>query len=183
MNEPAAEQVESPEPTAVGFALWLAGCLVASAVLIAVSHWAQQYSAPLLLFPLLVGVALGSCTAYLSRVFGLEFRRPAAVCLTIVALALTVGQHAVAYRDYRDKLERSRRERPERLLYEQMQGHAEPTTFGEYLSIEASRGRAIGSSRLFGWQVWASWAVDAAATVGGALVAHRMLARKPIERS
>ncbi len=84
------------------FALWLPGCLVlgvpvAWAAVVAQQYNAPGYFAPVIIFPLLVGVGLGALLVGLMRL-GQVGNRPTVLLGTLLAVTVTVvGQHYVSY--------------------------------------------------------------------------------------
>jgi hypothetical protein len=161
---------------------WLGGCIVWGAGLAWFSLRIQEHFAPLVLFPLLIGAALGAGLVWWSRAIGWSHRPLLIAGVALAVLSLVVGQHVLSYLQYRRSFEQARLNKPQLALFESMQGQSEMKTFTEFLSLLAQQGRAfdtreLGSYRLFGWQVWLSWLMDAVVMAAGASVAFWLVRR------
>jgi hypothetical protein len=129
---------------------------------------AQDYFAPLIIFPLLVGVGLGALAVALMRVSQVG-NRPTVLSGVVLAVAVSVvGQHYLEYRAERrrverqiDKLRRAGAAFPK--LFEGYQPKP-PASFVAYLQTQARIGREmqIRGYVARGWVAWFSWAVDGA---------------------
>ncbi len=159
--------------------------LPAAAALGAVAAWlavgAQFYFAPLLLFPLLVGLGVGAACVGLMRLTQVG-NRPTIVLGVLLAAAVAVaGQH---YLDYRQALARSLHE----IEALQRSGPvpitrlpaAPPQGFADYLRQQADAGRPVTAKwSVRGWRAWLSWAVDGLLVVAAALAMAIPAARLP----
>jgi hypothetical protein len=143
----------------------------------------QSYWAPLVLFPILVGVGLGAMLVGLTRViqFG---HRPTLFGGAVLAAAVAIaGQHYLSFWEARNRekrqdaelIEKAREACPELFQGRQVQP---PDNFLGYMREQAALGRRLAA----GWQAagvwaWASWAVDGllllAATIAVMLPAVR----------
>jgi hypothetical protein len=146
-------------------------CLTVSPALGAGAAWAavvaQEKFAPLVIFPLVVGVGLGAMVVALIRLSHAA-HRPTVLLATVLAVALAVvGQHYLAYRAHRQRFEQdTARLQRIRAEYPQLPSRRQPTSppsFLTFLSAQAQRGRdmQLGGLVARGWAAWVSWAVDA----------------------
>ncbi len=146
-------------------------CLTVSPALGAGTAWmavvAQEKFAPLIIFPLLVGVGLGAMLVGLIRLCHAA-HRPSVLLATVLAVTLAVvGQHYLAYRAHRQQSEReAARIRRIRAEYPQLAPRRQPTLppgFLAFLNAQAQGGRdmQVGGLVARGWVAWVSWAVDA----------------------
>jgi hypothetical protein len=135
---------------------------------------AQLYFAPLVIFPLLVGVGLGGLLIGLMR-FGQVGHRPTIILGTILAVLIaTAGQHYIFYLSARESdlkqpplMDKARQAFPE-LVGDHQQ--APPAGILEYMRRQADRGRPLlldYTAR--GWVAWLSWAIDGLLVLAGTL--------------
>ncbi len=83
-------------------AIWLPGSLICGAIVARAAVDAQFYFAPLLIFPLLVGLGLGGLLIALMRI-GQIGHRPTIIWGTILAVLLALfGQHFFSYLSIRN---------------------------------------------------------------------------------
>jgi hypothetical protein len=126
----------------------------------------HPYFAPLLLFPLLLGLALAAALVCGLRVFSLA-HRPTVWIGTLLASALVVfGQHYWSFHAARTEwanqqadVEKARRAFPEmanRML------PPPPADLVEFLATETDRGRELLGHRVRGAALWAWWGLEAA---------------------
>ena len=127
---------------------------------------AQHYYAPLIIFPLLVGAALGVLTILAVRL-GRIGNRPTIVLATLLASLISIGgQHYLSYRAECRLVAQQRRLRLEAQQEQPALGAiAMPEAPGSvfaYMQKRAAEGRElnIGGYVARGWQAWASWGVD-----------------------
>jgi hypothetical protein len=83
------------------FLTWLVPAGVVALAVARVSVWVQPHFAPVVLFPLLVGAALGALLCGLLQVARLSDARLAVVGTVLVALAAGAAEHGFFYLDYR----------------------------------------------------------------------------------
>lgn len=138
--------------------------------------------APWLLFPLLVGVALGVLAGGLAYWERFAHRPTVLLATAIAALVVVVVMHFMEYRAYLDAPRSAQFEMMANAFPDIAERHvsARPTGFLDFLQRMAAAGRAMP----LGWVAqgvwaWASWAVDALLVVAGALVAVTVFARRP----
>ena len=157
-----------------GLGVWLPGCLLLGGL----SAWAaedvQSFFAPLLIFPLLVGIGLGAVLVLLLRV-GQVGHRPAILLGTVLAvLAAVVGQHYFGYLAVRQHdrppsamLEKAKEALPE--LAARLPA-SPPETFCEFMRQQAGKGRSVFNVfEARGNGAWALWAVEGLLTLVAAL--------------
>jgi len=135
----------------------------------------QRYCAPLIIFPLLVGVALGILTILAIRL-GRIGNRPTIVLATLLGWLICVGgQHYLAYRAECRLVAEQRRLRMEAQQQHPALGPIAmpeaPGSFLAFLEKRADEGRAlnIGGYVARGWQAWASWVIDGLLVLLGAM--------------
>jgi hypothetical protein len=154
---------------------WLSALLVLSVLVGWAAAVAEEKFAPLIIFPLLVGVGLGALIVALVRLAQVG-SRPTALWGTVLAVALTViAQHYVRYRTERHRVQRQ----VETLLHGQLP-HPElleaylpspPANLLGYLQAEAKRGRDMKVCGYVarGWVAWLTWAIDGLLVLAAAL--------------
>jgi hypothetical protein len=155
--------------------LWLPGCLILGSLTAWAAVDAQLFFAPLLLFPLLMGILLGVLLVLLMRMARIG-HRPTIVAGTILAAGwAAVGMHYLSYLSHSWEfaaesadLEKARqflpRDAARRLP-------TPPRNFFEYMRQSADEGREIFSAySLHEGYVWLLWIVEAAVLTGGALI-------------
>ena len=148
------------------FVLWLPACLVLGVLVAWAAVVAEEKFAPLIVFPLLVGVGLGALTVGLLRL-GQVGNRPTVLLGAVLAAGVTVvGQHYVRYRAERARVERQVEEfRRAHLAYPQLTEGYEPSPpadFVGYLQAQAQTGRDMKMRGYVarGWAAWLTWAID-----------------------
>ena len=164
-------------------ALALAGGLAGGAAMGWLAAQLQQSYSPWLVFPIVIGLALGAAlVGWLRRVQ--VAHRPTIVVVTLLAAAaLTAGQH---YFSFRAILRTTRQNRPElekaRRLFSKGSwegGPIMPSSFGPFLRWQAARGRPIGRFVARGALAWASWALDGLLLAAAALAVVGRWSRRP----
>ena len=145
-------------------ALWLPACLILGVPVAWAAVVAQGYFAPVVLFPLLVGVGLGALVVGLIRL-GHVGNRPTVLMGTLLAVLVTVaGQHYVTYLTVCrwPRQEVKTRRHAGRELSELVDVRI--PSFGEFMRREAARGRPpltdYVARRTVAPTTWALWAVD-----------------------
>jgi hypothetical protein len=162
-------------------AIWLPGSVLLGALAAWAAEDAQSFFAPLVIFPLLVGVVLGAVLVLLVRV-GQVGHRPTIVLGTVLAaLVAVVGQHYFAYQTARQTVRPpdSPIEKAKAAMPDLADRLSPPQSFGEFMRRQAMQGRPV--FRLFdaqGGGAWALWAVEGfltlAATLGVMIPAMRL---------
>jgi hypothetical protein len=159
--------------------LWMLAAPVLGAAVARLAVWVQNYWAPLLVFPLLVGCGLGLLLAGLMRV-GQVGHRPTLCSGALVAAAVAVaGQHYFAYRDFQAALIA---QRPQGLGLEDFQKMMPQTStdFPRFMQRQAARGRPVTAKHeLRGAAAWASWAADGLLVLLAALTIVCLACRAP----
>lgn len=161
-----------------GLVLWLLAGPVLGLLVAWVAVIAQGYFAPLVIFPLLVGVGLGAMTIVVMRL-GQVGNRPTVMLGAVLAGLVTVaGQHYLDYRDecrrieHQNKQNKSARDAqqtyPELLKFDLPQA---PDNVVAYLQAQAEQGREmnVGGYVARGWVAWLSWAIDGLLVFAAAL--------------
>jgi hypothetical protein len=148
------------------FLLWLPACVALGVCIASAAVVAEEKFAPLIIFPLLVGVGLGAMAVGLMRLAQVG-NRPTLLCGAVLAAAATVvGQHYLRYQAERKRVERQVEEfRSTALarshLLEAYQP-SPPANLVAYLQAQARTGRdmKIHGYVARGWAAWLSWAMD-----------------------
>lgn len=173
MNESQEEQqVSAGAPPRARFrlwhlAFWLPLCLVHGTAVAWLAYGLQKHYAPLVLFPILVGVGLGVTLAGLMRLVQVANRSTIVLGTVVACAAAVIGQH---YFSYREQRETAMRQAAQFRMAAQahpdlIQGSPPQPASGlvEYLRWQAVRGRPIVGKKIArGGLAWASWALDAA---------------------
>ncbi len=155
-------------------AVWLPGVIVLGALVAWGGVNAQFYFAPLIIFPLLVGVVLGGLLIGLIRT-GQIGHRPTIIIGTILGvLVAAVGEHYCCYISACNTelkqsplIEKARQAFPEDVA---QRVQTPPAGFLEYMRRQAQRGRPLlldYSAR--GWIAWLSWIIDGFLILAGTL--------------
>lgn len=154
--------------------IWLPGSLILGTIVAWAAVDAQFYFAPLLIFPLLVGLSLGGLLIVLMRI-GQTGHRPSIIWGTILAaLIAVVGQHFFSYlsaqevdQEQAQLVAKARQALPQSLADRLP---AAPDGFFDFMRQQANRGRplVLGYSAR-GWFAWFSWAIDGLLVLAGAL--------------
>jgi 4-amino-4-deoxy-L-arabinose transferase-like glycosyltransferase len=85
------------------FLIWLVPAIVVAVAVARVSVWIQPHFAPLGLFPLLIGAALGALLCGLIQIANLRSLRLSVVGAVIVVLLAAAAEHAFFYLDRRSE--------------------------------------------------------------------------------
>lgn len=165
--------------------LWMAASAVQGGLIAWMAVLAQDYYAPLVLFPLLVGVSVGATAAALMRLLQVG-HRPTLLAGVVLAVVLSVvGQHYLRYRkdtaQTRDDLITF--QKAQQLFPELTQGSppTPPDSFGQYLRWQAARGRPL---HLAGYvardgAAWGSWVVEGLLVLLAAIAVVLPAVRQP----
>jgi hypothetical protein len=155
-------------------AIWAPGCLVAAVLSAWVADVVQSdlKFAPLILFPVLVGLGVAGLLVAAMRV-GQVAHRPTILIGTVLAgLATVAGQHYFAYRAEVRRAEAQIEKLPPQAQFAAMKLIDSERLGGpwEYLCKTAARGRPIGGSLVLeGWLAWLSWGIDGLIVLAAAL--------------
>jgi hypothetical protein len=143
----------------------------------------ERFTAPVLLFSLLVGAVLGATLVGMIRLFQIG-NRPTVLWGTVVAaLIAVVGQHYFSYRTaYRAAVEDGRTHQLAQLAF-RGQGLQEmpvpPKGFFRFLCWRAARGFGLLGYQAQGWVVWLLWAADGALVLVASLGVVRLAVNRP----
>lgn len=135
---------------------------------------AGEYFAPLLLYPLLVGVVTGAATVGLVRMSQTGNRPTILAGALVAALVAAAGQHYVKYRlVYRPAPK-------DAALFERIRGLPMVPDFATYIQRMAEQGRKVYGRRIGGPALaWTSWGLEAALLTAAALALAALAARQP----
>ncbi len=170
MDHTAADSPDSIKPRPVGrfrwtaLAVWLPACLVEGALLAWLAAIVERHRAPVLLFSLLVGVALGVTLAAMMRLCQVG-HRPTILLGTLLGASVAVaGQHYLSFRAaYREARQDARAYELAKLaLGNQVLGQmpVPPSSFIEFMRWRAARGFPFCQYHVRGPAVWLIWSVD-----------------------
>ena len=180
MNIAIESSLQQSGPTGGGpfnfrrLAIWLPGVFILGSLTARAAVDAQFYFAPLVIFPLLVGVVLGGLLIGLMRI-GQVGHRPSIILGAILAvLVALVGQHYLCYITARETelkqtplMDKARRAFPE-IIAQHL--HTPPESFLEYMQDQANRGRPLLLDyRARGWIAWLSWVIDGLLVLSGTM--------------
>jgi hypothetical protein len=155
--------------------LWLPGSLMLGALTAWVAVDAQLYFAPLLLFPLLMGVLLGVLLVLLMRMAQIG-HRPTIVVGTLLAAALAAGgMHYLTYLSHcREIAAESANIDKARLFLPKDAARripSPPSNFFEYMQLQAAQERPIFPAySVHGGFAWLLWGVEALALTAATFV-------------
>ena len=140
----------------------------------------QFYSAPFLVFPMLVGVFVGLTVVGLVRFTQMGHRATIVLMITIAAVVAAAGQHVFAYwNDYYWARPASSHGSGGDSDLSPFLAQVRPT-FGKYLDAQAQRGRPLPDGIVAqGNMAWLTWIVDALLLVAAALVIALPAVRAP----
>lgn len=132
----------------------------------------QDRFAPVLLFPLLLGVLVGWSARWLTGLVGTPGRTAGWCGVALAALVAAASMHLLSWFDHRRAFEASVANNPHmQLAVAAGSPPPEPPGFMTYLEAQATRGRVwLGGTRR-GWAAWLTWGVDGSLMVAGALAA------------
>lgn len=166
-------------------AVWLPACVFLGVVVAWASVVAQEYSAPLVLFPLLVGVGLGALAVAVMRLAQVGHRPTVFLGLGLAVIVTVVGQH---YLGYRLQVEETRRSAEKYLrasaLFPEVreeESPVPPSEFGKFMRWQAARGRPLGIGGYVarGGVAWLTWALDAGLLAAAAFAMVLPAVRQP----
>ena len=132
---------------------------------------AQFYFAPIILFPLLIGVFAGLSVVGLVRFAQIGHRPTIVLGAVLTAVVAAAGQHGFGYLNAYVWAEPLGRACPmiDRDLSSVL-SEIRPS-FGEYMDAQANRGRPLpGGVTARGGVAWLTWAIDAILVIAGAVV-------------
>ncbi len=145
--------------------------------------WVQNFRAPLLFFPLLVGCGLGLLLVGLMRLGQVGHRATLWSGAILAAAVAVAGQHYFSFLDYKAALIA---QKPQGLSLEAFQAFQEmgmpeaPNGFAEFMQRQAASGRPVSAAyALHGAAVWASWALDGLLTLLATLTIIHLACRAP----
>jgi hypothetical protein len=175
MSGPDSPITPATPPTEAGTFTWI-GLL--TAFLVAplfglvwawVAEVAQCYAAPVILFPLLLGVLTGMSIVWLMRVTQMGHRPTIVFAAILASLVAALGQHGLTYMNayywHTPAVGGPMAGQDLSLLLREMR-----PSFGNYMETQAERGRPLPwGLTAQGFWAWLSWAVDAMLVVVGAV--------------
>jgi hypothetical protein len=163
--------------------LWIALCLVDGLAVAWVASTIERYRAPVFLFSLLVGLAVGVTLAGLLRLAQVGHRPTLLLGAALAALTAVTGQHYIGYRvAHADARDDARAYQMARMaLGDQVLGQmpVPPEGFVAFLRWRVARGYKLFGRHVRGAAVWSIWAVDALLVLAGALVVVIAAWRRP----
>jgi hypothetical protein len=165
------------------FLVWIPACLAYGGLIGWVSVSIERYRAPLLLFPLLMGLVLGATLVGMSRVCQVGNRFTVLLGVVLAALAAVIGQHYVGYRDARRQAQEDAQSyRLARLAFGDVvlgETPVPPAGFLDFLRWRAARGFHVVGYQARGAVVWVIWVADALLAVAAAVTVVLPALNKP----
>jgi hypothetical protein len=159
----------------VKLALWLPTCLVLGVAVAWLARIVEAYSAPLLLFSILVGLTLGAAL-WASMRLGRVGHRPTVFLGTLLAASVAVvGQHYLSY------LAACRKPPDEPEVYQlaRQMFDTPRDSLPEYLRWQTERGLSFGPYAVRGGAVWMVWLADGLLVTAAAVVVAMLALRRP----
>jgi hypothetical protein len=155
-------------------AIWLPGIIIIGLVVAWGAVEAQFYFAPLVIFPVMVGIGLGALLIGLMR-SGQVGHRPTIIIGTILAgMIAAAGQHYFIYYSAKKSVQnqapiiKQAQETFPEFMGDRL--HAPPAGFIDYMSQQAARGRPLlFNYAASGLMAWISWAMDGLLVLMGAM--------------
>jgi hypothetical protein len=151
--------------------LVLLAALVSGAAVARLAVWIQNYRAPLIVFPVLVGCGLGLAMVAAMRLAHAGHRATVWSGLVLAVAIAVTGQHFCSFLDWRSaRLERRQKEHSlgELLVLDEMKPER-ATDFWQFMRQQADDGRPLTPTySLRGAAAWASWIVDGLLTLAAA---------------
>jgi hypothetical protein len=146
--------------------VFLPGAIVFGGLVGGAAAVVQSWFAPLVFFPLLVGVVLGAVLVLLLRTTQTA-HRSTLILGTLLAMAMaTVAQHYASYRVWAHRLDAD----PKTAMARAAFGNPLPSSFPEFLRREAEQGRPLLAGLVArGPWAWATWGGDGLLVLLGAL--------------
>ncbi len=176
---------------AVHALIWMLAAPVLGAAVARVAVWVENFRAPLVIFPLLVGCGLGLALAALMRV-GQIGHRATIWSGAVVAVAVTVlGQHFFSFLDFKAAVAA---QKPQGISLEAFEAVQEmrpdgSPNFARFMQRQATEGRPMnagfngwfttGEYRLRGMAAWASWGVDGLLMLAATSTVVYLASRRP----
>jgi hypothetical protein len=117
-------------------ALWLIASGAAAIAGARVSVWIQAHFAPVVIYPLLLGMALGGAFAGLAYAAGLRRSRGLIGAVLLLAVCAALLEHGFFYADYRVGFERALEHASERIGFPVQ--NIEPQSFPEYIASRSA---------------------------------------------
>ena len=163
--------------------MWLPVSLIHGAVVAWAATLVEQFTAPLVLFSILVGVVLGGTLVGMIRVLQIGNRSTVLSGTVVAALIAVVGQHYISYRTaYRSAVEDRRAYQSAQMAFrgsELARTPVPPEGFFRFLRWRAARGFGLLGFKAEDWTVWLLWAGDGALVLAAALGVVGPALRRP----
>ncbi len=168
---------------------WVLAAPLLGAAVARAAVWAEHVRAPLLIFPLLIGVGLGLLLVAMLRTLNIGHRPTLIIGAVLAAVVAVVGQHYLHYRDFVYTRAAMLAEKADQGLagaFTEMM--PAPPSFADYMLWQAREGRAITGKftvkiaalqSLRGAGAWASWAMDGMLLVAAAVAIVYVFSRSP----
>ncbi len=176
MGDPQPQPLDQPPPTLkrpwswYGLAVGGLGGLVIGGLWAWWAEVAQNYLAPVVLFPLLIGAGTGIAVVGLVRIAQIGHRATIVASVLLAGSVAALGQHYVAYLEsYYWHRGKAFQALPAGHDWSAVVDRMVPS-FGQYLQSQVRLGRpSLLGYPAPAWLVWLSWVVDAGLTVAAAV--------------
>jgi len=183
MDEPLPDAEDRARPPASGvfrwdrLLIWLPVCAALGAMMAWAAVVARGYFAPLVLFPLLMGVVLGGTLVLAMRAARVGHRPTVWLGALLAAGCMIVGEHYSTFLRARHRLARE----PDKLAKLQWLApeRVPPDDFRGFMQWSAARGVSVGGSTAREGAAWLLWSIDALCMLLPALTLAAVTARLP----
>ena len=182
-NTTTVEPPEAPEFQWQRSVFWLAVCCVHGTGVAWVAVTVQEHFAPWLVFPLLVGIVLGTTGVGLLRVCQVGHRPTLLLGALLSALVAVCGQHYIGYRIAREVAQQEAEtfQLARQFKAELLKGSAPMPAEGfvQFMRWQAARGRPIGSYTAQGLLAWLTWVLDGLLVLAASVAVVVPASRQP----
>lgn len=137
-----------------------------------VANVVEAYVAPIILFPILLGVFAGLSVVAVARFAQIGHRPTIVLAAVLAGAAAAAGQHGFGYLNayYGPRASTGTRAASRQEIMSALVREMRPD-FGQYMLAQARRGRPLWAGYTAqGWMAWLSWTIDALLVVAAAVV-------------
>ena len=180
-TEQAAAEIAAPRPNGrPRWAAWLAIAALAVAAIAGGAVAVQGRFAPLLLWPILLGAALGVVAAQSAAACRVRRGAATVVVAGLAGALLVPAMQVIGWLQFRASYDRQVSGDPRLALVRSLSDELSPPDLATFLKRQAERGRNWIGGRQTGAVVWWSWGLDAVlAAVASAAAAGFVSRQRP----
>jgi hypothetical protein len=180
-TQQAALEVAAPDSTVRPRWLgWLTIQPLAVAVVASAAVAVQDRFAPLLLGPILIGVALGWIAAKSAAACWVRNATAIVVLAGVAGASLVPAMHVIGWLQFRANYNRPVSGDPRLALVRSLTDTGQPPDLLTFLQVQARRGRHWIGGRQTGAVVWWSWGLDAVLAASAGAVVALILRGRPV---